>query len=48
MTMISRLGTRDRLSYPALGAGAIVPDIAVFVWQRIPRDKDGEIATNGW
>ena len=26
------------------GDRSIVPDIVVFVWQRIPRDKNGQIA----
>ena len=26
------------------GSGSIVPDIAVFTWDRIPTDKNGEIA----
>lgn len=26
------------------GGGSIVPDVSVFVWDRIPRDENGEIA----
>lgn len=37
-------------AYPELrctfGGSSVVPDIAVFVWERIPRDENGEVANS--
>jgi len=48
---IARAFPELRCTYPAgshpsdvYGGKSTVPDIAVFVWQRIPRDENGEIA----
>jgi Uma2 family endonuclease len=39
---------KTALAFPELrcvfGGGAIVPDISVFTWNRIPKDANGEIA----
>lgn len=49
-SVINRVGKPQKLAYsfPELrctfGGRSIVPDIAVFEWDRIPLDADGEIA----
>ncbi|MBE9187281.1 Uma2 family endonuclease [Microcoleus sp. LEGE 07076] len=51
-TQINHVGEPDRIASAftelrcTFGGRSIVPDIAVFSWQRIPVDADGEIENN--
>jgi Uma2 family endonuclease len=50
LTAINQIGTPQKLAYafPELrctfGGSAVVPDVAVFEWQRIPLNPNGRIA----